>query len=77
MKQMPPRPRFSSRAARLGLAFALVAAAAFGGFAAIALQQSLGPAQASTPAPAPVAAALPAAIPGTPVPSLAPMLQRG
>jgi len=75
MTQMPPRLPFRSRSARLGLVLALVAAAAFGGFAATALQHSAAPAQARTPAPQ-LAATLPAAIPGAPVPSLAPMLQR-
>jgi Do/DeqQ family serine protease len=58
---------------------ALALAAAFGGFAAIALQQSLQvPAQAqpSTAAAVPAAAALPTAVAGTPLPSLAPMLKR-
>jgi Do/DeqQ family serine protease len=76
MNQMPPRTASRSRAAVAGLVLALVAAAAFGGFAATALQHSLAPAQAKTPGPVPAAATLPAAIPGTPVPSLAPMLQR-
>ncbi|MCJ0826788.1 Do family serine endopeptidase [Luteimonas sp. 50] len=58
---------------------ALVAAAAFGGFAAIAMQQSLQqPARAEPQAAAavPAAAALPSAVAGTPLPSLAPMLKR-
>lgn len=61
---------------------ALTLAAAFGGFAATALRDSLeAPAQAA-PAPAgpasgvPMAAALPPAVDGQPLPSLAPMLQR-
>ncbi len=63
---------------------ALTAAAAFGGFAAVALHETFdNRAQAQTaPAPLPaepalpMAAALPAAVDGQPVPSLAPMLQR-
>ncbi|MEZ0472660.1 Do family serine endopeptidase [Luteimonas salinilitoris] len=74
---------------------ALVAAAAFGGLAAVAIQDGLQrpalaqpvPAAASADAPAPVSsseiptgiagsAALPVAVEGQPVPSLAPMLQR-
>ena len=52
----------------------LAAAAAFGGFAATALRDGLGsPAHAE---PAPQVAALPVAVPGQPMPSLAPMLQR-
>ena len=61
------------------LVFALVAAAAFGGFAATALQQPWREARAEVPAIAatlPAAAALPSAVAGTPVPSLAPMLQK-
>ena len=74
MDPMPSR----SRLARTGLVLALCAAAAFGGFAATALQESLRPAQAKTPdaAQATPAVAPPSALPGTPVPSLAPMLQR-
>ena len=64
----------------LGLVFALVAAAAFGGFAATALQLPWQPAHAS-PAPQaaaglPTTASLPVAVAGQPLPSLAPMLQR-
>jgi Do/DeqQ family serine protease len=63
---------------------ALTAAAAFGGFAATALRDSLEtPAQATPAAPAasvpmaiPTAAALPSAVDGQPLPSLAPMLQK-
>ncbi len=63
---------------------ALVAAAAFGGFAAITMQQSLGaPALAEAPAAAsqaaaaiPTSAALPSAVAGQPLPSLAPMLKQ-
>ena len=61
------------------LVFALVAAAAFGGFAATALQQPWREARAEVPAIAatlPAAAALPSVVAGTPVPSLAPMLQK-
>ena len=58
---------------------ALTAAAAFGGFAATAIHDALDkPAQASpaTAATVPAIAALPAAVGGQPMPSLAPMLQR-
>ena len=58
---------------------ALTAAAAFGGFAATALHESLEPpAQAAPAIPAalPTVAALPAAVDGQAMPSLAPMLQR-
>jgi Do/DeqQ family serine protease len=64
------------------LVLALVAAAAFGGFAATAVQLSWQPAQAAPPTPvatlpaASPAAALPGTIAGTPLPSLAPMLKR-
>ena len=79
MDKMPPpspaAPRSpGSRAARVGLVLALVVAAGFGGFAATALQEALRPAQAKTPDAA--VASLPAVVPGAPVPSLAPMLQR-
>ena len=71
----PARPRRS-----LGLLAALAAAAAFGGFAATALQSPFAPAEAHEGAagvalPA-MAASLPGAVAGTPVPSLAPMLKR-
>ncbi len=58
--------------------FALIAAAAFGGFAATALHDALeSPARAGPTASAvPAIAALPATIEGQPLPSLAPMLQR-
>ena len=59
--------------------FALVAAAAFGGFAATALQQALQqPVQArpSTATAVPAAAALPSAVAGRAIPSLAPMLKQ-
>ncbi len=59
--------------------FALVAAAAFGGFAATVLQQTLRqPVQArpSTATAVPAAAALPSAVAGQAIPSLAPMLKR-
>src|SRR5690606_27766183 len=79
MQKMSPRPSASrsarARATRFGLVLALAAAAAFGGFAVTALQESLRPAQAKTPEAAPVEAR-PATVPGAPVPSLAPMLQR-
>ena len=64
---------------------ALTAAAAFGGFAATAIDQVLdnramaAPASPTPAAPGPalpLAAALPAAVDGQPLPSLAPMLQR-
>src|SRR5687768_14001384 len=58
---------------------ALTAAAAFGGFAATALHEGLEPpAQAAPAIPAalPTVAALPAAVDGQSMPSLAPMLQR-
>ncbi len=58
---------------------ALTAAAAFGGFAATALHEGLEPpAQAAPAIPAalPTVAALPAAVDGQAMPSLAPMLQR-
>ena len=56
---------------------ALTLAAAFGGFAATALRDGLrSPAEAATPALLPATAALPAATGGTPMPSLAPMLQK-
>ena len=79
MQKMSPRPSASrsarARATRFGLVLALAAAAAFGGFAATALQESLRPAQAKTPEAAQVEA-LPATVAGTPVPSLAPMLEQ-
>ena len=58
--------------------FALIAAAAFGGFAATALHDGLRvPAQAAdTAAAVPAAAALPSAVAGQAIPSLAPMLKR-
>ncbi|MFT3897202.1 MAG: trypsin-like peptidase domain-containing protein [Thermomonas sp.] len=56
---------------------ALTLAAAFGGFAATALRDGLRtPAEAATPALLPAAGALPAAVNGAPMPSLAPMLQK-
>ena len=64
---------------KLGFVLALLAAAAFGGFAATALQQSLDqPARATPPAAEAAAAAptLPSAVAGQPLPSLAPMLKR-
>jgi serine protease DegQ len=55
---------------------ALTAAAAFGGFAATALHDSMTvPAHASAPATVPAIASLPATVQGQPLPSLAPMLQ--
>jgi Do/DeqQ family serine protease len=70
MSRMRPAP----------LLLALTAAAAFGGFAATALQQPWQPAQAqppaSVPAVLPAAATLPGAVAGNPLPSLAPMLKR-
>ena len=56
---------------------ALTLAAAFGGFAATALRDGVRtPAEAATPAMLPATAALPAVANGTPMPSLAPMLQK-
>jgi Do/DeqQ family serine protease len=56
---------------------ALTAAAAFGGFAATGLRDVFdSPAQAATVTPVAAAAALPAAVDGQPLPSLAPMLKR-
>src|SRR5690606_3351108 len=63
---------------------ALTAAAAFGGFAATAVHEALDNRAHAAPAPAapapvaalPVAAALPAAVDGQALPSLAPMLQK-
>jgi len=59
---------------------ALSAAAAFGGFAATGMQLMLDRPAAAEPAPTaatvPAAAALPTAVNGTPMPSLAPMLKR-
>jgi S1-C subfamily serine protease len=58
----------------------LAAAAAFGGFAATALQSPFAPAEARDAAGAAavpaMAASLPSAVAGTPLPSLAPMLKR-
>jgi Do/DeqQ family serine protease len=59
--------------------FALTLAAAGGGIAATVLRESVEPAHAAplaTTAAAPAMGALPAAVEGVPVPSLAPMLQR-
>ena len=58
---------------------ALIAAAAFGGFAATLIHHGLeAPARAGTPAPAavPMTAALPATVDGQALPSLAPMLRQ-
>ena len=58
---------------------ALIAAAAFGGFAATALREGLQQPALAEPAPAatvPAVAALPTAVDGQALPSLAPMLQR-
>jgi Do/DeqQ family serine protease len=64
----------------LGWLAALAAAAAFGGFAATALQQSVAPAEARPASPVAVppaaGASLPSAVAGVPLPSLAPMLKR-
>ncbi|MDH7453949.1 Do family serine endopeptidase [Luteimonas composti] len=57
----------------------LAAAAAFGGFAATAIREAVqAPAHAApqAAAPAPVVSALPVAVDGQPMPSLAPMLKR-
>ncbi len=71
------RPLSNSRKTLIGL----TAAAAFGGFAATAIHESLEtPAQAQaaqvSAAAVPAMAALPASVEGQPMPSLAPMLQR-
>ena len=84
MFREPSDPRAPARKQRtLALVFALVAAAAFGGFAATALQLPWQPAHASpapprapAPAPAPTGGAMPTAVAGQPLPSLAPMLKR-
>ncbi len=83
MPSPPAEPHATARKQRaLGLVFALVAAAAFGGFAATALQLPWQPALASpggapqAAAGVPTTAALPVAVAGQPLPSLAPMLQR-
>ncbi|HYG26511.1 MAG TPA: trypsin-like peptidase domain-containing protein [Caulobacteraceae bacterium] len=80
MPTTPSDPRVPTRKQRtLGLVFALTAAAAFGGFAATALQLPGQPAQArpaSAVAGVPTTASLPVAVAGQPLPSLAPMLQR-
>jgi Do/DeqQ family serine protease len=80
MRAVPPAtPVAAGKHRKAGIVFALVAAAAFGGFVATALQQSLQqPAQAqpSTAAAVPAAGSLPSAVAGTPLPSLAPMLKR-
>jgi Do/DeqQ family serine protease len=81
MRSNSPEPRAPARPQRtLGLVFALVAAAAFGGFAATALQLPWQPAQARPVASAADAmatsAALPVAVAGQPLPSLAPMLKQ-
>ena len=56
---------------------ALTFAAAFGGFAATAIDHVLdNRAEAATPTAIPALAALPPVVDGTPVPSLAPMLQK-
>jgi Do/DeqQ family serine protease len=82
MRQTPTDPHARTRRQRsLGLVFALVAAAAFGGFAATALQLPWQPAVAAPAASPgtsafPATAALPVAVAGQPLPSLAPMLKR-
>ena len=80
-KSAPARPGSASSARRTLLA--LTAAAAFGGFAATALTQLVEAPLAASPAtPAgnaatlPAAGALPTAVSGMPMPSLAPMLKR-
>ena len=76
----PARATSPSTARRTLLA--LTAAAAFGGFAATALNQMVeapvaaSPALPGTVATLPAAGALPATVNGTPMPSLAPMLKR-
>ncbi len=75
MQHAPPSRRSGTRTTLL----ALTAAAAFGGFAATSLQLMLDRPAGAEPAPAatvPAAAALPTAVNGTPMPSLAPMLKR-
>ncbi len=71
-----PRRRSGTRTTLL----ALTAAAAFGGFAATSLNHLLDQPASAEPAPnaatVPMGAALPTAVNGTPVPSLAPMLKR-
>lgn len=66
------------RHAPLKTLLALTVAAGFGGFAATAIREGLeSPAHAEPPAAVPVmAATLPVAVDGQPVPSLAPMLQK-
>ena len=85
MTQMPHSPAPAPGPARprrsLGLLAALATAAAFGGFAATALQSPFAPAEARENAAGAAAlpamtASLPGAVAGTPVPSLAPMLKR-
>ena len=75
--QHAPTPRRSGTRTTL---LALSAAAAFGGFAATSMHLMLDRPAAAEPAPAavtvPAAAALPTAVNGTPMPSLAPMLKR-
>ena len=67
------RPRRS----KAPLLLALTAAATFGGFAATWVRETLQtPAQAAPPATVPMVAALPTAVDGQALPSLAPMLQR-
>ena len=79
MTTSSPAKTSGTRTARHTL-LALTAAAAFGGFAATALTQLVeAPVAASPVAPAttvPAAGALPAAVAGMPMPSLAPMLKR-
>jgi serine protease DegQ len=75
----PPRRR--ARRSKAPLLLALAAAAAFGGFSATWLRETLdAPAQAAAPAApptaAPMVAAMPNAVDGQAMPSLAPMLQK-
>ncbi len=73
----PAKTRLTSTAGRTLLA--LTVAAAFGGFAATGLSQLVDSPVAASPANAatvPAAGALPTAVAGIPIPSLAPMLKR-
>lgn len=73
-------PRRAARGSKAPLLLALTAAAAFGGFTASWLRDTLDtPAQAAAPAApatAPMVATLPQAVDGEAIPSLAPMLQK-
>ena len=75
---MKPTERTARRPRPLPTLLVLAAAAAFGGFSATALRDALTqPAEAQpVAAMTPTVAALPAAVPGQPLPSLAPMLEK-